>query len=407
MRTIAAILLVTSLSSIPFLADARTWYITPDGTGDAPTIQAGIDSAQAGDTVLLACGTYYEFNINLKFGVSVCSETRDPSCVTIDAQQQERVLFFRYSTSVDSISVIEGLTITGGLPGGAHPNSPIGGGIFLSRGASFTIRKCNIQGNTVHGPDSIGGGLYCSRSSPRLIDCSFIGNSAVDIGGGAYFQDSGYPVLIDCVFSDNSAEHGGGVHAHAGVSPHFVGCTFYGNMADKGGAMHIQADALTVEGCLFYDNSAIDGAGIYSYHTPSIITNSTVVANSGAGMSLFYDPMAISNTIVCFNTGIGGEGVRYFCTTPVFSCCDIYGNSSGDWTGDIEDQLGINGNISEDPLFCGEADYPGDPYRLDIASPCAVRNSPCGALIGARPAGCSEGVSVERTTWGRIKATYR
>ena len=35
-------------------ASARTWYILPDGTGDAPTIQAGIDSAAIADTVLVA-----------------------------------------------------------------------------------------------------------------------------------------------------------------------------------------------------------------------------------------------------------------------------------------------------------------------------------------------------------------
>ena len=27
---------------LPALTSARTWHITPDGTGDAPTIQAGI-----------------------------------------------------------------------------------------------------------------------------------------------------------------------------------------------------------------------------------------------------------------------------------------------------------------------------------------------------------------------------
>jgi len=32
---------------------SRTWEITLDGLGDAPTIQAGIDSAAAGDTVLV------------------------------------------------------------------------------------------------------------------------------------------------------------------------------------------------------------------------------------------------------------------------------------------------------------------------------------------------------------------
>jgi hypothetical protein len=36
----------------------RTWSIDPTGNGDAPTIQAAVDQAVSGDTILLAPGTY-------------------------------------------------------------------------------------------------------------------------------------------------------------------------------------------------------------------------------------------------------------------------------------------------------------------------------------------------------------
>lgn len=42
---------------------ARTWNVNPQGTGDAPTIQAAVDSAKSGDFIVLAAGTYFEENI--------------------------------------------------------------------------------------------------------------------------------------------------------------------------------------------------------------------------------------------------------------------------------------------------------------------------------------------------------
>lgn len=42
----------------PVSAYSKTWYVRNDGTGDAPTIQAAIDSSASGDTITLARGTF-------------------------------------------------------------------------------------------------------------------------------------------------------------------------------------------------------------------------------------------------------------------------------------------------------------------------------------------------------------
>ena len=57
MKTVSFLLLAVVIS-ISSTVSAGTWRITSDGTGDAPTIQAGIDSAAAGDTIALANGTF-------------------------------------------------------------------------------------------------------------------------------------------------------------------------------------------------------------------------------------------------------------------------------------------------------------------------------------------------------------
>jgi hypothetical protein len=82
-------------------------------------------------------------------------------------------------------------------------------------------------------------------------------------------------------------------------------------------------------------------------------------------------------------------------------CCDIFGNEGGDYVGSITDLLGVDGNISVDPLFC---DASGLDFRLHSDSPCAP-DGECG-LIGALPVGCGPTPS-EETRWGRIKGLYR
>ena len=84
-------------------------------------------------------------------------------------------------------------------------------------------------------------------------------------------------------------------------------------------------------------------------------------------------------------------------------CCDLFGNSQGDWTDGIADQCGVDGNISADPLFC---DAGTDDFTLDGHSPCAPGYNPDCGLVGAWPVACGQ-TPAEETTWGAIKAMLR
>ncbi len=63
--------LIIILFSIP--VHSRTWHIKHDGTGDAPTIQAGVDSAVVGDSVIVGPGIYEE-SIQMDKGLILISE---------------------------------------------------------------------------------------------------------------------------------------------------------------------------------------------------------------------------------------------------------------------------------------------------------------------------------------------
>jgi len=70
-----AVLLTGITTFCPGLAHGRTWYVNIAGTGDAPTIAAAMDSAAAGDSVVVGPGHYEtEVCFLIPAGVIVVSE---------------------------------------------------------------------------------------------------------------------------------------------------------------------------------------------------------------------------------------------------------------------------------------------------------------------------------------------
>jgi hypothetical protein len=115
-----------------------------------------------------------------------------------------------------------------------------------------------------------------------------------------------------------------------------------------------------------------------------LIKNCTIVSNSAPSAGAFYfeGSSQIENTIAAFNDGSAVECFE----PPDMSCCDLYGNTGGDWTGHMAHLLGQDGNICEDPLLC---DWPGGNYAIQYDSPCNPLNNPSCDLIGAGPIGCT------------------
>ena len=161
----------------------------------------------------------------------------------------------------------------------------------------------------------------------------------------------------------------------------------------------------TIRGCIFWGNTAEeDGAAIYTAVPGMVLIEScTVVGNTAPGGAIGADDWGhadIRNTIVAYTHG--GPAVDCWTGNVTVSCSNFFENEGGDWDNScVGDFLGVGGNISEDPLFCG---WEEGNYYLQSDSPCAPGGE-CG-LIGALPVGC-EPSPVMESTWGGVKALYR
>ena len=98
------------------VTSAKTWHIKSDGTGDAPTIQAGIDSAAAGDTVSLANVTYTGVGNRhidlLHKEITVRSESGIPDSCIIDCEGVSRGFYIWRREGPGT--VLEGIMIKNG-----------------------------------------------------------------------------------------------------------------------------------------------------------------------------------------------------------------------------------------------------------------------------------------------------
>ena len=139
---------------------SRTWYIKADGSGDAPTIQAGVDSSVVGDTVLVAEGTYVlESGIRLKGGVCILSENGPHNTKLIDVPSVEGSAAFWGSLANTFVARTEviGFWIDGftnGITLGGCENTYITNNIFTRNECGIFINIWGwvfIENNTFYG----------------------------------------------------------------------------------------------------------------------------------------------------------------------------------------------------------------------------------------------------------------
>jgi parallel beta-helix repeat protein len=334
---------------------------------DIATIQAAINAAQNGDTVLVAPGTYVESIDFLGKAITVTSE-QGPGVTKIDANLADAVV--KATSGETRASVLSGFTLTHGLPGAiqtGYQSSPTISGNVLAdnrvcngsaaiqiwNGGSPLIQNNVISTNTCD-PGAGGSGIFVvsgASSSPQILD-NVISNHR---GTGISLLSGGTTTIRGNTITGNGGApgvEGGGIQIGNFSDVDIINNVITGNSSLRGGGIHWLTPSGT-RGPLLVNNTiagndSAEGSGIYAdgFDAQTLLVNNIIVAKAG------------QTAVVCGNLND--------INPPIFQFNDVYSPSGALYAGICTDQTGHNGNISADPLFVNPSVA---DYHLPASSP--------------------------------------
>ena len=346
-----------------------------------PTIQAGINAAANGDTVLVAPGTYAE-NINFLGKAITVASAKGSKVTIIDGGQRDSVVIF--DSKETTTSILRGFTIRNGNA----KTYMTGGGISMQFSSAATISGNVIVGNQAR----LGGGIYAQGGTP-LVQRNTINRNMATCGGGSgggiEFDATYAPQILSNVIENNLAPSGGG----AGITLEglfapaiLINNTIRGNKAQTqgGGIWAYNSDPALVIQNLIFGNSAGEGAGI-EWEVPLNVAGPTMVNNTffgnnltlgGCGFCLregsalflngFYSQSVLENNLFIAKPGQSAVycSSDFSSTPPVAMKNDAYSSGGTGFASVCSGATGVGGNLSADPLFTAKGKFtvlPGSP----------------------------------------------
>ena len=305
-----------------------------------PTVQAALDVAAAGDTVLVAPGIYTE---TLTFpGRDVALRGAGAELTTLVTTAFAPVVTCLPGSS--RLALIEGFTITGGRGWDA-------GGIYVDHCAP-TIRKNRIVQNIA---SARGGGIGVYFGSPRIEDNLIADNQQLIrqvSGGGISLLGVGTAEVLNNRIERNDALYGGGINCNSAGAARIEGNRIRANTAMYGGGLVFgnASDALVLQNVIDA-NVASRGGGIYHTNGNIVAVNNTIVDNIGTGSAVYaVRPIAVLTFVNNLMTGgpelLFGEqwrqAVQHVMANNLLWGPTVY---AGDWP----DLGSANGTVLADP----------------------------------------------------------
>ena len=175
------VVLATIVLAFPATHMAKTIHVP----GEQPTVQDGLNVANAGDTVLVAAGEYYVGSLfwPAQNGINLIGEGAETT--VLRGNEWQCVLYMADAVEIDSTTFLSRMTLRkGGDAGiilfGVSPviaecsfDSTIAGpGVYAVEGSRALLKNCEISHNS-------GSGLRVLNSGPgfSLISCKINGKT--------------------------------------------------------------------------------------------------------------------------------------------------------------------------------------------------------------------------------------
>lgn len=339
---------------------AQAWAAIIYVPVDYLTIQAGLDAAIEGDTVLVASGTYTGTgNINLDYqekAITLLSESGPDSCIILTNGDERGISFESGETES---SVCEGFTFRSESGPASIELSPL----IYCHSSSPTIRGCKFYRFSGWLTSTC---LYLDNSSAAIINClleekeylfgSFTGVyavnsspkfSAITIRGlRGLGVDHGFELINstvdlrdcsieDCAtgFSSSPVENGGGISCRT-TSLTMQDCTVQNCMGIIGGGVWLKDSTAAIYSTHLEGNAAVYGGGIAIEDSTALIEDSVIESNllllaqsseahygagvfcSGASSLVIRRTSILTNLPQVATTYDDIAGIGVFCSAP-------------------------------------------------------------------------------------------
>lgn len=242
-------------------------------------LQAAVDAANSGDTVLVQAGTY-EGNFTMKDGVYVSggwnedftAQTEHASI--LDAKANGRVL--NQPANFETLTIWDNFTIQNGKLTEVLSDK-LGAGVALLKNGR--VINCLVQNNTfTYDPATqcAGGGIAQNYNGDTCAINCIVRNNKATHGGG--IRTAG--VAINCLVENNEATgNGGGVYLHNIGQLH--NSIVRNNVCKKDvGGIDIAAAGGAVYNCLVVGNHADGNIGGVQARKYNNVINTTIVGNN-------------------------------------------------------------------------------------------------------------------------------